>query len=108
MGNVYLILQIDSKGQETHKFGITKNDPELRVRQLSTGNPNQIRLLDYYSSENYKKIENVLHKKFKAYQTESQNEWLKLPHEIISSFKEECKKVDELITFMKANNPFYK
>lgn len=36
IGYVYLLLQIDTDGHESHKIGITKNDPELRVKQLQT------------------------------------------------------------------------
>ena len=36
IGYVYLLLQIDTDGLESHKIGITKNDPELRVKQLQT------------------------------------------------------------------------
>ena len=34
MGYVYLFLEIDSAGQETYKIGITKNDPNKRIKQL--------------------------------------------------------------------------
>ncbi len=36
MGYVYLILEGNSHGEELHKIGITKNDPQLRVKQLQT------------------------------------------------------------------------
>ena len=107
MGYIYLILQIDSVGLETHKIGVTKNDPNLRVKQLSTGNSNQIRLLDYYESENNRKIEVNFHKRFKSYKTQSKNEWFNLPNEFILNFKQECKKADDLIIFLKQNNYFY-
>ena len=57
MGYVYLFLEIDSAGQETYKIGITKNDPNKRIKQLQTGNPRKIELLKTYSSENYLKVE---------------------------------------------------
>lgn len=108
IGNVYLLVQIDENGLEVHKIGITKNEVETRICQLQTGNSNQIRLLDYYSSENYRKIEHMLHRRFFSNKTLAKNEWFNLPDDFILRFKEECKKTDELITFMKANNPFYK
>ena len=51
MGYVYLLLQTDIDGHESHKIGITKNDPKLRVKQLQTGNPNKISLLRQYESK---------------------------------------------------------
>jgi hypothetical protein len=36
MGYVYLLLQIDFDGNESYKIGITKNDPNKRVKQLQT------------------------------------------------------------------------
>ena len=108
MGFVYLILQVDVDGFETFKIGVSKNDPHLRVKQLSTGNPNQISLLYLYESEYYKKIENLLHRKYKAKQTLANNEWFVLDEIDVSSFIDECKRSDELIAFMSKNNHFYK
>lgn len=108
MGYVYLILQINENGEEIYKLGFTKNHPNFRVKQLSTGNSNQIRLFNYYESENYKKIEYFLHKKYYMYKTSSKNEWLNLPQETMSKFIEECKKLDNTISFIKENNCFYK
>ena len=61
MGYVYLILEVDKDGYERHKIGITKNNPEKRVKQLQTGNSNVIRLLHTYESKNYKHVEKWLH-----------------------------------------------
>ncbi len=36
MGYVYLILEGNIHGEELYKIGITKNDPQLRVKQLQT------------------------------------------------------------------------
>lgn len=108
MGYVYLILQIDEKGLEKHKIGFTKNNPELRVKQLSTGNPNQIRLLDFYESQNYIKVEKMLHNKYFSLKTISDNEWFNLTQETILEFKEECKKFDAIIKLLKESNAFYK
>ena len=48
MGYVYLILEIDKNGEETYKIGITKNDPIKRQKNLQTGNPNKIQVLNFY------------------------------------------------------------
>lgn len=108
MGYVYLILQVDESGNETYKLGFTKNHPDSRVKQLSTGNPNKISLLNFYTSENYKKVEFILHKKCSGYKTISKNEWLHLPNEIILNFKKECEKIDDVVKILKKENCFYK
>ena len=52
MGYVYLILEVNQHGEEYHKIGISKNPPQKRLKQLSTGNPNEIRILNAYESIN--------------------------------------------------------
>jgi len=46
----------------------------------------------------------------KQYQskTEADNEWRSLSNEEVITFEATCKKADETIKFMLANNPFYK
>ena len=46
MGYVYLLLQTDIDGHESHKIGITKNDPELRVKQLQTFHKSMIFIIN--------------------------------------------------------------
>jgi hypothetical protein len=106
MGYVYLLLQVDDQGLETYKIGVSKNNPELRVKQLSTGNPNQISVLRVYESDNYKKVENWMHRKYHASKTSAENEWRNLTNEEVISFLNDCKKADETISFLKSSNPF--
>ena len=107
MGYVYLFLEVDKTGNETYKIGITKNEPTKRVKQLQTGNPNKLSVLKSYSSVNYLKVERWLHRKYNV-KTEANNEWRSLTNEEVISFEEDCKKAEETIKFMLANNPFYK
>lgn len=107
MGYVYLFMELDSEGNETFKIGITKNDPAKRIKQLQTGNPRTIRLVKFYQSQNYLKVERWLHRKYQL-KTEAENEWRSLSNEEILSFHEDCKKADDVITMMLNDNPFYK
>jgi hypothetical protein len=93
---------------ETYKVGITKNNPELRVKQLQTGNPNKITLLKSYQSPNYLKVEGWMHRKYFDTKTEAKNEWRNLTNEQVLSFLADCKDADEIITMMLRENPFYK
>jgi hypothetical protein len=106
-GYVYLFLEVDIQGNEAYKIGITKNNPEKRIKQLQTGNSNKLSVLKSYQSPNYLKVEQWLHRKY-SIKTEAGNEFRHLTDEEVMSFLDDCKKADETITFMKANNPFYK
>jgi hypothetical protein len=107
-GYIYLLVQIDQEGNELHKIGISKNHPEARVKQLQTGNPNQIRLLSFYESVNYKKVEQFIHSRYSLNKTLANNEWFILANEQVMSFIEDCKEADETIRFLKENNSFFK
>jgi len=108
MGIVYLLLETDKYGYERHKIGMTKRNPEQRVKELSTGNSNLITLLHYFESINYKNIEKMLHVKFNAQKTEANNEWFTLEDNQVLNFITTCKEIDKTVKLLKENNPFYK
>lgn len=108
MGYVYLILEINQNGQECHKIGVSKNPPEKRLKQLQTGNPNEIRILNAYESVNYKKVEQWLHSRYSTKKTLADNEWFNLTDEQVFSFIDTCKKADETISLLLRENPFFK
>ena len=108
MGYVYLVLEVNQNGEEYHKIGISKNTPEKRVKQLSTGNPNEIRVLSVYESINYKKVEKWLHSRYYSKKTLANNEWFNLTDEQVLSFLDTCKKADETINLLLKENPFFK
>ena len=107
MRYVYLILEGNIHGEELYKIGITKNDPQLRVKQLQTGNPNQVSLLHAYESKNYKKVEQWMHRKHAQSKTLAKNEWFNLTDEQVFSFIEDCKEADKTISFLLESNPFF-
>lgn len=106
-GFVYLLLAVDEQGLETHKIGISSHDPELRVKQLQTGNSGRISVLNSYQTHNYKTVERLLHARFDNYRTTAQNEWFKLSDVIVFNFLEECRKAEEIVDMLK-ENPFFK
>lgn len=107
MGYVYLFLEIDNNGAETYKIGVTKNEPNKRIKQLQTGNPRKIELLKTYKSVNYLKIEKWLHRKYST-KTEAENEWRTLTNQEVFSFIDDCKEAEKTIKFLLENNPFFK
>ena len=107
MGYVYLFLEVNIHGDEAYKIGITKNDPNKRIKQLQTGNSSKLTLMKFYTSENYLKVERWLHRKYHV-KTQAKNEFRSLTDEQVFSFLEDCKKADETISFLLKENPFYK
>ena len=107
MGYVYLLLQTDIDGHESHKIGITKNDPKKRQKILQTGNPNKITLLKQYESKNYLKVEQWLHRKHSGSKSEAKNEWRMLSDEQVFSFISDCEIADDNIKFLLENNSLY-
>jgi hypothetical protein len=108
MGYVYLILETDKYGEERYKIGMTKRDPQKRVKELSTGNSNVVTLLHDFKSIYYKNIEKMLHVKFKGQKTEANNEWFVLEDEQVLKFKSTCEEIEKTVILLKENNPFYK
>jgi hypothetical protein len=104
---VYLIVEGDQNGMEKYKIGITKNDPIRRLKKLRTGNSNQLDLLKVYKSENYKKIEKFLHRKFSSQKTLSKNEFFYLTDEQVFNFINSCAEAERIIETLK-DNPFFK
>jgi hypothetical protein len=108
MGYVYILLEVDKHGHERYKIGHSKNHPEKRVKQLSTGNSNIISLLNFYETDNYKKIERWLHRDFASKKTEANNEWFSLDDEQVLGFIDRCKWIDKTVKLLLEQNPFYK
>lgn len=106
MGYVYLLLEVNALGDETHKIGISKNHPSKRVKSLQTGNSSQIRLLKYYETANFKKVEQIMHARYRMNKTLAQNEWFKLTDDNVLEFIQECQKADNTINSLK-DNPFF-
>lgn len=107
MGIVYLLSEWDnSENIIKYKIGITKNSVEKRIKQLSTGNSRDIIVLKQYRSNEYKKIEKMLHRLYSS--KRDKREWFLLDDEDVFNFIDECKKADDVIGFLKDNNHFYK
>lgn len=106
-GYVYLIVEGDHNGEEKYKIGVTKNDPDQRLRKLRTGNSNQLGILRLYRSKNYKKIERILHRKFNAQKTLAENEFFYLTDDQVLGFIKYCEEAEAIIESLK-DNPFFK
>lgn len=108
MGYVYLLSTVTPDGlTERFKIGVTKRKIEKRLRELQTGNSEQITLINFYESENYLKVENWLHKKHLNSKSNAKNEWFELDDEYVKSFISDCNQAENIIQLLIQTNPFY-
>jgi predicted GIY-YIG superfamily endonuclease len=83
-----------------YKIGITK-DINKRIKQLQTGNAEQIFLIESYYSEYANKIESALHNFYKD--KNKMNEWFEFTIEDEVNFLEMCKKIEKNLIYLKNN-----
>jgi hypothetical protein len=103
MGYVYLIVDWGSN-PEMYKIGITKKNVENRLKQLQTGSSSKLVLLKTYQSENYRKIETILHRIYGSYSSDGGKEWFQIPTKKVMGFINECEKIDENLKFLSENS----
>jgi len=83
-----------------YKIGVTKNINK-RIKQLQTGNAEEIYLIDSYQSEYAYKIENALHNFYSN--KNKYNEWFEFTLEDEVNFLKDCKKIENNIIFLENN-----
>lgn len=94
MTSVYLIRANDGK----YKIGTAKY-PEKRLRQLQTGNSDELLLIETYQSHNARKIETILHNHY-SYGKE-RGEWFNLSVEDECKFRNFCEKIEKSLYLLK-------
>lgn len=97
MKYVYLIQSLENG---YYKIGISKT-PNIRLKQLSTGNPSKIKLVQTYYSKFPHLVESSLHQRYAQYRKEG--EWFELSIEVEVNFLSHCSKIEENIIFLKKN-----
>lgn len=104
-GYVYL-LSMWEDDTNLYKIGVTKNDIDKRIKSLQTGNPSEILLINSYKSENYRRVETMLHHYYSS--SNKRGEWFTLEREKVKDFTNKCEYFDRCINLLKKENPFYK
>ena len=103
MGYVYLIGEIGNEGR--YKIGSTRaKKVATRLKQLQTGNANELYIKESYETEYPFKIEKMLHNRFKN--ANIINEWFELSEDDVKDFKGICEECSKVIDSLK-ENPFY-
>ena len=100
MAFVYLLG--DSGQDNTYKIGVTRENINKRIKQLQTGNGEEIYLVDYYETEHPFFIERFLHMKFAPKQ--KLNEWFMMDIKDVDNFKNYCSTFDKSAKSLKNNN----
>lgn len=100
-GRVYLI---EDTCNEVYKIGVTRRPADIRLKQLQTGNPNELKLISSFDCEFPFRLETLLHNRFRLQQ--AFNEWYYMSKEDVSNFTELCKFYDDMIDVMK-DNPYF-
>ena len=100
MAFVYLLC--DPSKDYSFKIGITKGCIKKRIKQLQTGNSEEIHLVDYFETKYPFFIERSLHMFFNN--KKILNEWFDLNSPEVSSFKELCEKYEKIAESLKDNH----
>lgn len=99
MKKVYLL-----RTNNRYKIGIAKNVNQ-RIKQLQTGNSEEIKLIETFESEYANKIEKALHNKYSY--VKKTGEWFTLSVSEEVNFINECKRIENNIkTLIECGNEF--
>jgi len=74
-----------------------------RVKELQTGNPNEIWIHSYYETDNPSKIEKMMHARHAS--SNVKNEWFEMSVSDVLNFKNECQNCENILKAC-INNPF--
>ena len=98
-GYVYLLCDGDK-----FKIGMTRQSNIMnRVKELQTGNPNEIWVHSYFKTEYPNKIEKMMHARHAS--SNIKNEFFEMNISEVLNFKNECQKCEDILKALK-NNPF--
>jgi len=104
MGYVYLIGEIGN--EERFKIGSTRaKDVTKRLKQLQTGNSEELYIKESFETTNPFKLEKMLHNRFKS--CSLIGEWFALTNDDVKAFKGICEGFQRIIDSLK-DNPFFK
>ena len=101
MAFVYLIGE--RSNPNLFKIGSTRKKNILeRLKQLQTGNPEELYIKDYFETSKPFLLENMLHRHY--FKDNAFNEWFELNDEKIKGFHNVCEKYQYIIESLKNNS----
>lgn len=103
MGYIYLIGEIGNENR--YKIGSTRcKDINKRLKQLQTGNSEELYIKESFETTHPFKLETMLHNRFKS--SNLIGEWFELSNEDVRAFKGVCEGLQKIIDSLK-DNPFF-
>lgn len=102
--NLYL-LKCDFGDEVLYKIGFTKRSVESRLKELKTGNANDIKIISVYSSKWSIKIESILHRLYNSKRVNG--EWFELSQNDVKSFMENCQTHHDNLELLSTSNTYY-
>ena len=87
-GKVYLIVALLKDGTTQYKIGVSKH-PKKRLLEIKTANPNDLSIVETFSSKYPYLVETSLKNRFSYKNIDG--EWFDLDADDVSSFIETCK-----------------
>ena len=101
MKNIYLIESRSDNNTSTYKIGITKRNPKIRLKELQTGNSNELILIHTYQTREDYLMESTLHNFFNF--NKIKGEWYNMEQETIDSFHKTCQLIEKNLSSLKQN-----
>jgi predicted GIY-YIG superfamily endonuclease len=99
---VYLIASDSGK----YKIGITTTkNLDKRIKQLQTGNSEQLHVVKTYCTEYASMVEKTLHREFTT--KKLMGEWFDLEIEDVLTFDQRCSRIENGIQILKEQNNDY-
>lgn len=105
MYNVYLISSTSINGSIAYKIGRTKRQVIKRLRELETGNENQLVIENIFRSKWGTKIEAELHRKYCG--SNRRGEWFDLNEKQVEMFINDCQAIHDKFEFLAENNTWF-
>lgn len=106
MGKIYLIAELNSQTPR-YKLGKTKRKVIKRLKEHQTGASNELLEIAHFESEFYHKVEALMKRNYAPYSADGGTEWFELPDDVMNNFIPECKKAEQMFSFLKnSGNPF--
>jgi|LakMenEpi03Aug12_release.lakeMendotaPanAssembly.Ray.scaffolds.fasta_scaffold211236_2 hypothetical protein len=103
MSKVYLISCGEGE-DKIYKIGYTKKEVEKRIKQLKTGNHQEIVIESVFETKWATKMEAVLHNKFKYCKVSG--EWFKLEQKDVDNFILDCARLNSYYEDLLNNSTF--
>ena len=103
MYNVYLI-SCGEGDDKKYKIGYTKNEVSHRLKQLKTGNSEELIIEKVYNSKWGTKLESILHRQYKSQNLSG--EWFKLNDNQVNNFINDCNRLEIFLKDIMVNSTF--